>query len=188
LLYKPDLVPVGKDQKQHIEMTRDIAITFNQMFGETFKLPEPDIKEEVAVVPGTDGQKMSKSYGNTIEIFAPEKQLKKQVMGIVTDSTPVEDPKDPDKCNVFTLYKLLANNDEIEEMRNNYISGGYGYGNAKKTLFEKVLTHFSEARERYNKLIEKPEFVREILEQGAKKAKIVASTTLDEVKEKVGYK
>jgi len=188
LLYKPDLVPVGKDQKQHVEMTRDIATTFNQIFGETFKLPEPDVREEVAVVPGTDGQKMSKSYGNTIEIFAPENVLKKQVMGIVTDSKGVDEKKDPEACNVFTIYKLLASESEVSEMRANYLQGGYGYGDAKKALLAKILDHFMEARTKYQALIEKPDYVKEILHEGAKKAKVVASKTLDEVKEKIGYK
>ncbi len=188
LLYKPDLVPVGQDQKQHIEMTRDIAITFNDTFGEVFKLPEPHIKEEVAVVPGTDGQKMSKSYGNTIDIFAPENELKKQVMGIVTDSTPLEDPKDPDKCNVFTLYKLLATPTEISDLSDKYRNGGFGFGDAKKTLLAKILEHFGEAREKYEKLLPQKDYVYDILTEGAKKAKKVASATLDEVKVKVGYK
>ncbi len=188
LLYKPDLVPVGKDQKQHIEMTRDIATTFNNLFGEIFKLPEPEIKEEVAIVPGTDGQKMSKSYGNTIDLFAPENALKKQVMGIVTDSTPVEDPKDPDKCNVFNIYKLLASPEETKDVENKYRQGGFGYGEAKKLLLEKILSHFAKSREKYENLMGKKDFITQILEEGAKKAKSIAISTLDEVKEKTGYK
>lgn len=188
LLYRPDLVPVGQDQKQHIEMTRDIAITFNDTFGETLKLPEPYIKEEVAVVPGTDGQKMSKSYGNTIDIFATENELKKQVMGIVTDSTPLEDPKNPDTCNVFTLYKLLATTEETKDLADKYKKGGFGFGDAKKTLLAKILEHFAEARSTYNELLPKKDYVYDILAQGAKKAKKIAGATLDEVKAKVGYK
>lgn len=187
LLYQPDLVPVGKDQKQHIEMTRDIAQTFNQTFGQTFKLPEPDIKEEVAVVPGTDGEKMSKSYGNTIDIFAPEKELKKQVMSIVTDSTPIEEAKNPDNCHVFSLYKLIAQPQEIAEMKENYQQGGYGYGHAKTALLQKLLEHFGEARARFEELGEKPEQIKEIIHEGSKKAKVKASETLRAVKEKVGY-
>ncbi|MDP2642271.1 MAG: tryptophan--tRNA ligase [Candidatus Peregrinibacteria bacterium] len=187
LLYQPNLVPVGKDQKQHIEMSRDIAITFNTTFGETFKIPDPLIKEEVAVVPGTDGQKMSKSYGNTIDIFAEENILKKQVMGIVTDSTPLEEPKDPKKCNVFNLYKLLATKEEIKELENKYKKGGFGYGDAKKTLLAKILEHFKESREKYKEIYPKKDMVYAILENGSNKARILAAKTLKEVKTKVGY-
>jgi len=188
LLYQPDLVPVGQDQKQHIEMTRDIAQTFNQTFGETFHIPEPHIKEEVAVVPGTDGQKMSKSYNNTIEIFADEKTLKKQVMGIVTSSIPIEDPKDPKSCNVFSIYKLIATQQETAELEAKYLKGGFGYGDAKKLLLEKILDHFKEAREKYNEIYEKSDYVQDVLATGAQKAKAVASKTLDQVKTHVGYK
>lgn len=187
LLYQPDLVPVGQDQKQHIEMTRDIAEKFNNLFGETFKLPDPHIKKEVAVVPGTDGQKMSKAYGNTIEIFAPEKKLKSQVMSIVTDSTPLEEPKDPQKCNVFNLYKLIATEAETKEIANKYKKGGFGYGHAKTTLLEKILEHFADARKKYDQLISKPDNLVDILKQGAQKAKSIASSTLENVKTKVGY-
>ncbi len=187
LLYKPDLVPVGQDQKQHIEMTRDIAQNFNNIFGDTFELPEPQIEKEVAVVPGTDGQKMSKSYGNTIDIFADESTLKKQVMGIVTNSIPVEDPKDPESCNVFKLYKLIATPEETKKIEKKYIEGGFGYGDAKKELLNKILDHFAEAREKYTELEGKAEYVQEVLAKGALKAKSLASATLNEVKEKVGY-
>ncbi len=187
LLYQPDLVPVGQDQKQHIEMTRDIAITFNNTFGETFKIPEPHIKKEVAVVPGTDGQKMSKSYGNTIEIFADDATLKKQVMGIVTSSVPLEDPKDPKSCNVFQLYKLLGTDKEVKDLENKYIKGGFGYGDAKKTLLTKILDHFAQAREKYQELYPKKDYVYGVIEEGNKKAKVEASKTLDEVKKKIGY-
>jgi len=186
LLYQPDLVPVGQDQKQHIEMTRDIAIKFNNTYGDTFKIPEAYIKKEVAVVPGTDGQKMSKSYGNTIDIFAPEATLKKQVMGIVTDSTPVDQPKDPKKCNVFRLYELLANKKEIADLTDKYTAGGFGYGDAKKLLLSKLLELFEDARTRKADLDKKDKHIREILEEGTKKAKKTASKTLEEVKKKTG--
>jgi tryptophanyl-tRNA synthetase len=187
LLYQPDLVPVGQDQKQHIEMTRDIAQNFNNTFGETFKMPEAFIKEEVATVPGTDGQKMSKSYGNTIEIFADDKTLKKQVMGIVTDSIPLEEPKDPEACNVFRLYKLLASKNETKALADKYKKGGFGYGDAKKTLLEKILDHFQKARERYNELYPKKDFVNNVIEEGNKKAKEKAAETLEKAKKAVGY-
>ncbi|MBU1152254.1 tryptophan--tRNA ligase [Patescibacteria group bacterium] len=187
LLYQPDLVPVGQDQKQHIEMTRDIAQNFNNIFGETFKTPEAEIKEEVAIVPGTDGMKMSKSYGNTIEIFADEKTLKKQVMSIVTSSVPLEDPKDPESCNVFNLYKLIADPKETKEMEDLYQKGGFGYGEAKNALLQKILSYFAEARERYEKISNKKDFVHDILNEGAKKAKKVAEKTLEEAKKKIGY-
>lgn len=187
LLYEPDLVPVGQDQKQHIEMTRDIATTFNTTFGKTFKLPEPCIKEDVAIIPGTDGQKMSKSYGNTIEIFADEATLKKQVMSIVTDSSPVEASKDPEKCNVFNIYKLFATEAEQKEMAKKYRQGGYGYGDAKKALLEKILTYFAEPREKYIKLYDQKDYVYQILQEGSLKAKKQASKVLNKVKKKVGY-
>ncbi len=187
LLYQPDLVPVGQDQKQHIEMTRDIAVTFNNLFKDTFKLPDPFIKEEVAVVPGIDGRKMSKSYGNTIEIFADEKALKKQVMSIVTDSTPLEEPKNPEKCHVFNIYKLIADKGETTALAEKYKKGGFGYGDAKKELLNKILDHFKEARKNYEKLHPDKDHVYKILEKGAAKAKKVASKTLDEVKKKIGY-
>ncbi|MBT4917224.1 tryptophan--tRNA ligase [Candidatus Peregrinibacteria bacterium] len=188
LLYQPDLVPVGQDQKQHIEMTRDIAQNFNNIFGETFQIPEPHIEKDVAVVPGTDGQKMSKSYGNTIEIFADEKTLKKQVMGIVTDSTPVEDPKDPEKCNVFTLYKLIATEEETKALEERYKKGGWGYGDAKKLLLEKIMDHFADARKKYDELKDNKDYIYEVLEDGAKRARKVAKNTLDQAKKQIGYK
>ncbi|MEK7672978.1 MAG: tryptophan--tRNA ligase [Patescibacteria group bacterium] len=187
LLYQPDIVPVGKDQKQHVEIARDIAANFNKTFGETFKLPDPFIKEEVAVVPGTDGQKMSKSYGNTIDIFADDATLKKQVMGIVTDSTPLEKAKDPKTCNVFNLYKLLANETEVQELASKYKAGGFGYGEAKKTLLAKILETFAEARTKYNDLLPQKDYVYEVLQEGAKKANAKAQITLTAVKKKIGY-
>ncbi len=152
LLYDAEIVPVGKDQKQHLEMTRDIATRFNNQFGETFVIPEEQIDEQIMTVPGTDGQKMSKSYGNFIDIFLPEKQLKKQVMGIVTDSTPLEEPKNPDTCNVFKLYELLGSHDQIDSMRSNYTGGGFGYGHAKKALLELILDEYNNERIRFNEL------------------------------------
>lgn len=187
LLYSPDLVPVGQDQKQHIEMTRDIAQNFNNLFGETLKLPEPFIKEDVAVVPGTDGQKMSKSYSNTIDIFAEESILKKQIMGITTDSTALEEQKETENCNVFNLYKLIANKEETSELESKYKAGGFGYGDAKKTLLNKILEYFAEAREKHQKLFTKQDFVLDVLREGQKKAKVEAKKTLSKVKEKIGY-
>lgn len=187
LLYQPDIVPVGKDQKQHVEIARDIATNFNQTFGETFKLPEPLIKEDVAVVPGTDGQKMSKSYGNTIDLFGTDVELKKQVMGIITDSTPLEESKNPETCNVFKLYKLFANKKEIEELAEKYKAGGFGYGDAKKTLLSKLMEYFADARQKYNEILPKKDYVYDVLEDGAKRAKKVAANTLEMAKKKIGY-
>lgn len=187
LLYQPDLVPVGQDQKQHIEMTRDIATTFNSTFGETFKIPEPHIEKTTAIIPGTDGQKMSKSYGNTIEIFADDATLKRQVMGIVTDSTALEKPKDPTNCVVFNLYKLLATKEETTTLEQKYKKGGFGYGDAKKLLLEKILEHFKEPRKKYQELLSKEDFVYSVIQKGNAKAKSLASKTLEEVKRKVGY-
>ena len=148
LLYGSNKVPVGKDQKQHVEITRDIAIKFNSTYGEVFTIPEPEIRDEIAVIAGTDGQKMSKSYGNTIEIFGTEKAIRKKIMSIVTDPTPVEDPKDPDKSTIFSLYKLFADNDKTELMAQSFRAGGYGYGEAKKELFDVLWNYFAPFRER----------------------------------------
>lgn len=186
LMYDPDIVPVGKDQKQHVEITRDIATKFNQIYGDLFKLPEPVIRDSVAVVPGTDGQKMSKSYNNTIEMFATKKNLKKQIMGIVTDSTPLEDPKDPDKCNVFTLYKLFTTEEEQNIMREKYLAGGYGFGHAKKELLEVILNYFSEYRTRREELVNNMDYVDKILKDGAIKARNLAKKKLTEVKKSIG--
>ncbi len=186
LIYKPDLVPVGKDQKQHVEVARDIAEKFDHLFGETFPPPEPNINEEVQTVIGTDGEKMSKSYGNTIALFGDDAQLKKEVMGIVTDSTPVEDPKDPDKCNVFRLYSYFADEKEIANLRDKYKAGGFGYGDAKKLLLEKLHDTLGPARQKRVELEKDLDYVEEVLKTGAKKAHKVARKTLDEVREKVG--
>ena len=188
LLYEPDAIPVGKDQKQHIEMTRDIAQKFNNTFGEAFKLPEPMISEEVAVVPGTDGQKMSKSYGNTIEVFAPEKDFKKSVMGIVTDSVLVEDPKDPETCNVFALYKLVASDDEINDMEIKYRSGGMGYGEAKTALFEKLMEYFKPARDKRVELEANLDYVYQVLRDGNARAQEQAQSVMSKVKSLTGLK
>ncbi len=185
LMYDIDMVPVGKDQKQHLEMTRDIATKFNEKYSEIFKLPEPMIVESTAVVPGTDGAKMSKSYGNTIDMFASKKELKKQVMSIVTDSTPLEEPKNPDN-NITTLYKLFATPSEVETMKEKFRAGNYGYGHAKKELLEAILEHFSEARAKREELVANPEYVDKILEEGAKKAQELAKKKMLEVKKAVG--
>ncbi|HOL58233.1 MAG TPA: tryptophan--tRNA ligase [Spirochaetota bacterium] len=186
LIYKSDIVPVGKDQKQHVEVARDIAIKFNNTYGEILKLPDIKIMENTAVVPGIDGQKMSKSYNNTISPFDDEKEIKKQVMRIVTDSTPVDAPKNPDKCNVFSLYKLMATEEEIELMRNKYLNGGFGYGDAKKILFEKILDYFLEIRKRYFEFKRDPSYVLDVLKKGAEKANEIANQTMEEVLKAVG--
>jgi len=185
LMYDVDMVPVGKDQKQHLEMTRDIATKFNEKYSETFKLPEPMIVESTAVVPGVDGAKMSKSYGNTIDMFASKKILKKQVMSIVTDSTPLEDPKNPEN-NVTTLYKLFATPEKLEEMKEKFRAGNYGYGHAKKELLEAILEHFAEARAKREELVANPEYVDKILADGAEKARAISKAKMIEVKKAVG--
>jgi len=185
LMYDIDLVPVGKDQKQHLEMTRDIAIKFNEKYGDSFKLPEPMIVESTAVVPGVDGAKMSKSYGNTIDMFASKKILKKQIMSIVTDSTPLEDPKDPDN-NVTTLYKLFATPEKLEEMKEKFRAGNYGYGHAKKELLEAILEFFKEARTKREELVANPEYVDKILAEGAEKASKLAKAKILKIKKAVG--
>lgn len=186
LMYDPDFVPVGKDQKQHIEIARDIAIKFNTIYGEFFKLPEPMIQESVAVVPGTDGQKMSKSYDNTIEMFAEEKALKKKVMSIVTDSTPLEEPKNPDTCNVFALYKLFATESQIADMASKYRAGNFGYGTAKKELLEMILEYFKPFREKRKYLAENMPLVEKILKDGSNKAREIAIKKIKDVKSAVG--
>jgi tryptophanyl-tRNA synthetase len=188
LIYNSDLVPVGADQKQHIEVTRDIAIRFNNAYGEVFTIPEEHIIESVAIVPGVDGRKMSKSYGNTIEIFEPEKSTKKKIMKIVTDSTPVEDPKDPDKCNVFALLKLVASPDELTDWENKYQNGGMGYGQAKKRLAELMLDYFKPFREKRSELENNISYVKEVLANGAERAKAVASETLEKARQAVGLR
>ncbi|QSE96775.1 tryptophan--tRNA ligase [Fulvivirga lutea] len=187
ILYDADYVPVGKDQKQHLEIARDIANAFNQAYGETFVLPEPKIDERVMTIPGTDGQKMSKSYGNTIDIFLPDKKLRKQVMSIITDSTPLEEPKDPDTCNVFSIYSLLGTESQVKEMRNNYEGGNYGYGHAKQALFELIVQKFSKEREIFNTYMESPELIDKELREGEAKAKAIATKKLEVVRAKLGF-
>ncbi|MGB0914420.1 MAG: tryptophan--tRNA ligase [Crocinitomicaceae bacterium] len=187
LLYDAEIVPVGKDQLQHLEMTRDVAARFNNKMGETFVLPQDKVQEETKLIPGTDGQKMSKSRQNFINIFLPEKKLRKQIMGIQTDSKELEEPKDPDTCNCFALYKLLANDNQIETMRNNYIQGGYGYGHAKQALFELVLDVFGDQRAKYDHLMANPNEIESALNTGAAKAKLVAKDVLKRTRNKVGY-
>lgn len=186
LLFQSDRVPVGKDQKQHLEVTREIAIRFNNQHGQVFTIPEPEINEEVAVVPGIDGQKMSKSYDNTIEIFIDKKQLKKKVMSIVTDSKTLDEPKDPDNCNVFKLYSLFLSKDDSEALRQRYLQGGLGYGDVKKELLETIWNYFEPYREKKRALDEDSESVKKILETGAEKARAVAVQTMKEVCRKVG--
>jgi len=186
LLYQSDRVPVGKDQKQHLEITRDIAIKFNNTFGETFVVPEAEIDENVAVIPGIDGQKMSKSYGNTIDIFTEKNVLKKRVMSIVTDSTPVEAPKNPEMCNVFALYKLFASPEAVSDIADRYRMGGLGYGEVKKELIELIWNFFTPFRERRAELLRNQNEIRKILREGAEKARYYAVRTIRKVRKKVG--
>lgn len=186
LLYQSDIVPVGKDQKQHLEIARDLAVKFNIKFGETFKIPEPYIPEEVAIVPGIDGQKMSKSYGNTIELSGTPKATRSAVMSIVTDSTPLEAPKDPETCTVYQLYKLVANPEQIANMAAKLRAGGYGYGHAKKELLSAFNEKFAAFRERRAQLEADPESVERILLDGAKHARAEARKTLQRARRAVG--
>lgn len=186
LIFDSELVPVGADQKQHIEVTRDIAVRFNNTYGEILTLPKEYIIESVAVVPGIDGRKMSKSYANTIEIFEPEKSVKKKIMRIVTDSTPVEEPKDPEKCNVFALLKLVAEPEELAEWENRYRTGPMGYGEAKKRLAELVIDYFKPYRQKRAELENNPDYVTDVLTKGAEHAKAVAAQTLARVRKAVG--
>ena len=188
LIFQAERVPVGKDQKQHVEVARDIAMKFNNTFGDTFVLPEPVIDDKLATVPGLDGQKMSKSYGNTIGIFLDEKELKKRVMAITTDATPVEDPKDPDNCNLYQIFKLFAPADRLEEIRNLYVNGGAMYGKIKLELVDHLWEYFREARETRAKLENDHAYVNEVLKRGAEKAREKAMVTLDRVREVVGLK
>jgi len=187
LAYDADLVPVGQDQKQHVEIARDLAIRFNNEWGELLKVPEPYILEETAVVPGVDGEKMSKSYGNTIELFADPKAQKKRIMGIVTDSTPVEDPKDPDTCTVSLLYRLFASPDERAEMDARYRAGGLGYGEAKKALLAKIEEQFGPLRERKRELLGHPDDLEAVLAEGAARAREPAGALLERVRTAVGF-
>ena len=188
LIYGSNLVPVGKDQKQHLEITRDIAIKFNNQYGEIFTIPEELIPEEVAIVPGIDGQKMSKSYNNTIPIFGKEKAVRKTIMNIVTDCKQLEDPKDPDSCNVVALFKLFASGEELEEMKARYRAGGYGYGHAKQALFEKMWSYFEPMRQRRTELEANVDYVWEILRKGGERAREEAQRTMDKVRKAVGLR
>ena len=191
LIYDSDLVPVGKDQKQHLEMTRDIAVKFNETFGsepdgQIFKLPEPQIQPATETVPGTDGQKMSKSYGNTIDIFGDEKETRKRVMGIVTDSQPVEAPKDPATSTIFQLYSLVAAPNELSEMREKFKKGGTGYGDFKKQLFAKLWEYFEPMRKRREEILKDPGYIDDVLERGATRANAEADKVMNRVRAAVG--
>ncbi len=188
LIYDSDVVPVGVDQVQHIEVTRDLAERFNHLYGETFVLPNAQVIEATAKVPGTDGEKMSKSYNNVIELFLPEKKLRKKIMSIKTDSTPVEDPKDPESCAVFTLYKLFASEDQQADLAKRYRAGGMGYGEAKQLLYEAALEYFGEARNRRAELEKSPDTVEDILQTGAKRARAKAQEILDRARTACGLR
>ena len=187
LLYDAEVVPVGKDQLQHLEFARDVASRFNYQMGETFVLPKESIREDIMIIPGTDGEKMSKSRRNYINIFLPEKELKKQIMSIQTDSTPLEAPKDPDNCNVFSLYKLLASQEQTLQMADLYRAGNYGFGHAKTALYELILEKFAEPRQRFAYYMQHLTEVDDILRKGAEKATEIAQQTLKRVREKLGY-
>ena len=186
LIYDSDVVPVGKDQKQHIEVTRDIAIKINETFGEVFKLPEPRIQTATEVIPGLDGQKMSKSYGNTIDIFGEEKETRKRIMSIVTDSTPVDAPKDPDSSSIFQLYSLFASPEEISTMRDAFAKGGTGYGEFKKQLFAKLWEFFAPMRARRAEILAQPDYIDEVLARGAERATAEADRVMARVRSAVG--
>jgi tryptophanyl-tRNA synthetase len=186
LSVQADLVPVGRDQKQHVEVARDIAIKFNLEFGEVFKVPTPEIRDSVAVVPGLDGQKMSKSYNNTIELFGTEKETRARVMRVVTDSKGMADPKDPATCNVFQLYRLFASPDQLSAMDSRYRAGGMGYGEAKKALFEILWETLAPFRARREELERNLDFVEQVLQAGAEKARAAARKTLDDARHAVG--
>ena len=188
ILYDADFVPVGKDQRQHLEMARDIANSFNVQYGETFTLPEAKIEESVMTIPGTDGQKMSKSYGNIIDIFLPDKELRKQIMSIVTDSTPIEEPKNPEKDNVFTLYKLLATSEETESLRRKYLAGNFGYGHAKQELLDLIVKKYAKEREAFNFYMSNIPELEKKLELSEAKATEIAREVLGRVRGKLGFK
>jgi tryptophanyl-tRNA synthetase len=187
ILYDANFVPVGKDQRQHLEMARDIASSFNTLYGDTFVIPEAKIEEAVMTVPGTDGQKMSKSYGNIIDIFLPDKELRKQIMSIVTDSTPMEAPKNPDTDTVFSIYKLLATAEQTTALKQKYLAGNFGYGHAKQELYELILQKYAKEREAFNYYMSNLPALEEKLEQGEKKATAIARAVLARVRTKLGY-
>lgn len=186
ILYDVHKVPVGKDQIQHLEICRDIASKFNSLYGETFVLPEAMVNEQVMIVPGTDGQKMSKSYGNTIDIFQDDKSLKKNIMSIVTDSTPLEEPKNPDTCNVFKLYSLMATPEQTEALRNKYLQGGFGYGHAKNELYELIVQLYEEPRRRFKEYYSDKELLEKSLQRGSDRAHTMAEKKITEVRMKIG--
>ncbi|MDX2189278.1 MAG: tryptophan--tRNA ligase [Bacteroidota bacterium] len=188
LLYDGEIVPVGKDQIQHLEMARDIAEKFNNTYGNLFTIPKAQVNEQLMTIPGTDGQKMSKSYNNTIDIFLPEKELKKNVMSIVTDSTPLEEPKNPDTCNVFKLYELLAETSQTEDLRKKYLAGGFGYGHAKQTLFELIMNKFQNERNIFTEYMNNSELLEQKLTLGAQKATAIAEAKIIQVRKAVGLK
>lgn len=187
LMYDANFVPVGKDQQQHLEITRDIATGFNHLYGDTFVVPEAIISKELMVIPGTDGHKMSKTYNNIVDIFLPEKKLRKQIMSIITDSTPLEEPKNPDTCTVFAIYDILADDVQSSEMRKKYLGGNYGYGHAKQDLFELILDTFKEERKLFFYFEDNPEEVIGKLEEGEKRAKEIGLKVLDKVKQRIGF-
>jgi tryptophanyl-tRNA synthetase len=186
LLYDAEIVPVGKDQLQHLEISRDVGARFNNQMGEVFVLPQAELQKDTKYVPGTDGNKMSKSRGNIINIFLPEKQLKKQVMSIETDSTPLEEPKNPDTCKVFAIYSLIANDTQISEMRAKYLGGNYGYGHAKTELLNLILENFKTEREKFNYYLNNLDELDAKLKDGAEKTRKIASATLKRVRESLG--
>jgi len=188
LIYDSDVVPVGKDQKQHIEMTRDLAVKMNETYGQIFKLPEPRIQPETETVPGLDGQKMSKSYGNNIDIFGDEKEMRKRVMSIVTDSLAVDAPKDPATSTIFKLYSLVASNDEITDMRERFVKGGTGYGDFKKQLFEKLWEYFAPMRKRREEILKDESYIDNVLARGAARANEIANQVMDRVRKAVGLR
>jgi len=188
LIYDSDVVPVGKDQKQHIEMTHDFAVKMNETYGQVFKLPEPRIQPQTETVPGIDGQKMSKSYGNNIDIFGDEKEMRKRVMSIVTDSVAVEAPKDPDTSTIFKLYSLVASKDEIADMREGFVKGGTGYGDFKKQLFEKLWEYFDPMRKRREEILKDKSYIDDVLARGAIRANEIANQVMDRVRKAVGLR
>ena len=187
LLYDANIVPVGKDQSQHLEITRDIAGAVNHKYPNTFVIPETKVEKRMMIVPGTDGQKMSKSYNNDINIFLTDKKLRKQIMGIKTDSTPIEDPKEAESCNVFKLYKLLATDEQISVLKEKYAVGNFGYGEAKQELFQLICKKFSSEREKFTTLMENTDIIEKELQNGAGKAKVIAKGVLQRVRQNIGY-
>ena len=187
LLYDAEIVPVGKDQMQHLEMTRDIAGAFNHKYPNSFVIPETKVDKRMMIIPGTDGQKMSKSYNNDIDIFLSDKKLRKQILGIQTDSTPLEDPKETENCNVFQLYRLLATDEQTTNLKAKYAAGNFGYGEAKQELFEVICDKFSDEREKFNHLMENKNIIEDELQKGAEKAKAIAKEVLNRVRKNIGY-